>query len=100
MSNVEIGLLAVFALALFRHRRRLCELVSNTDRTLSHSKLWSNIAYAAATWMFIRINIDGTATTEHWLIYLGVIGGHAAASKWIAINGQRKAESGDASGGA
>ena len=47
---------------------------------LSHSKLWANIACAAATYKFI---VD-PVPYEVWFAYLGLVGGYAAARRWIA----------------
>jgi hypothetical protein len=52
---------------------------------LSHTKLWANIAYCAATLAFCWMSYQGTATGEIWFIYLGVLGIHGAASKLIGL---------------
>ncbi|UTH73959.1 hypothetical protein [Chromobacterium sp. IIBBL 290-4] len=64
---------------------KLADLFTNpaTGR-LSHSKLWANVACAAATCMFVYQGMAGTLTAEVWLIYLGVVGGYSAARSWIA----------------
>ncbi|MCG8993234.1 hypothetical protein LH427_09640 [Laribacter hongkongensis] len=64
---------------------RLSDLVSNPDTgRLSHTKLWANVACAAATGMFVYQGIKGTLSTDTWLIYLGLVGGYAAALRMIA----------------
>lgn len=64
---------------------RLAELISNpgTGR-ISHTKLWANVACAMATLMFGYQGVHGTLTADVWLIYLGLVGGYAAALRWIA----------------
>jgi hypothetical protein len=52
---------------------------------LSHTKVWANIAYAAATVAFLRQAWDGTLTADIWLWYLGVVGTHSAISKLISL---------------
>ncbi|MGV3581886.1 MAG: hypothetical protein ACO1N8_06240 [Methylophilus sp.] len=52
---------------------------------LSHTKIWANIAYCAATFAFCFMTYKGTATAEIWFIYLGVLGTHSAASKLISL---------------
>lgn len=52
---------------------------------LSHTKVWANIAYAAATVSFCWMNYKGTASPDIWFIYLGVVGMHGAASKLISM---------------
>ncbi|AUH53185.1 hypothetical protein CXB49_21515 [Chromobacterium sp. ATCC 53434] len=54
------------------------------SRRLSHSRLWANVACAAATAMFIRDGWRGTLTPDIWLIYLGVVGGYSASLRMIA----------------
>lgn len=57
---------------------------------LSHSKLWANVACAAATGMFIYQGVSGSLTPDVWLIYLGVVGGYSAARSWIATRRDAK----------
>ncbi|OQS35587.1 hypothetical protein B0T40_12665 [Chromobacterium haemolyticum] len=57
---------------------------------LSHSKLWANVACAAATGMFIYQGISSALTPDVWLIYLGVVGGYSAARSWIATRRDAK----------
>ncbi len=52
---------------------------------LSHTKLWANVAYLSATVSFCWMSYKGTATGEIWIIYLGVLGVHGAASKLIGL---------------
>lgn len=52
---------------------------------LSHTKLWQNIAYAAATCAFCYMAYAGTATADIWLVYLGAIGASATASKFLSL---------------
>ncbi|WP_043617933.1 hypothetical protein [Chromobacterium violaceum] len=69
----------------------LTDLIQNpaTGR-LSHSKLWANVACAAATGMFVYQGVAGTLTADVWLIYLGVVGGYSAARSWIATKRDSK----------
>lgn len=54
---------------------------------ISLTKLWANIAYLCATFAFVwgTVTVPGGVSADKWLIFLGVVGGHAAASKWIAM---------------
>lgn len=52
---------------------------------ISHTKVWSNLAYAAATAVFIVQAFKGTLEADVWLIYLGVVGAHSAASKVVSL---------------
>ncbi|OHX12296.1 hypothetical protein [Chromobacterium sphagni] len=61
------------------------------SRRLSHSRLWANIACAAATAMFIVGGWRGTLTPDLWLIYLGVVGGYSASLRMIAAYRDRSA---------
>lgn len=61
-------------------------LVGNpVSGSLSHSKLWANIAAAAATYKFVMLP-DPAA--DIWLAYLGLVGGYAVARRWIAAKQQ------------
>lgn len=60
---------------------KISDLVQNSSGNISHTKLWTNIAYAAATAKFI---LDD-APPDIWLIYLGVVGAHGLLSKAVSI---------------
>ncbi|KUM02284.1 hypothetical protein KIF53_18045 [Chromobacterium subtsugae] len=64
---------------------RLSDLVRGPhSRRLSHSRLWANVACAAATAMFVVDGWRGTLTPDLWLIYLGVVGGYSASLRLIS----------------
>ncbi|WP_046158007.1 hypothetical protein [Chromobacterium vaccinii] len=64
---------------------RLADLLRHPrSRRLSHSRLWANIACAAATIMFLVNGWRGTLTADIWLIYMGVVGGYSATLRLIA----------------
>jgi len=65
---------------------RLTDLVKDeVTGGLSHTKLWTNIAYLSATVAFCWMSYSGTATGEIWVIYLGTLTVHGAASKLIGL---------------
>jgi hypothetical protein len=63
---------------------RLSDLFTE-DGKLSHTKCWSNIAYATATVVFMVQAYKGTLNSDVWLIYLAVVGTHTAASKFLGM---------------
>ena len=52
---------------------------------VSHSKLWANVACAAATYKFV---IAPDAPSEIWAIYLGIVGGYAVARSFVSVKRQ------------
>lgn len=62
----------------------LIDLVSRDGR-LSHTKIWANIGYAAATVSFVRLNWVGQAETEVWWAYLSCVAGAVTASKFLSL---------------
>lgn len=52
--------------------------------TTSHTKLWSNIAFAAATIIVIGLAWKGNLSTEMFGIYLAVVGVSTTASKYLS----------------
>ncbi len=54
---------------------------------ISHTKLWTNVAYLAATIAFLRATLfaDAPPDPEIWLIYLGVVGAHNVYSKTLSM---------------
>lgn len=54
---------------------------------LSHTKLWTNIAYLSATLAFLNATLfsDAPPESEIWLIYLGVVGAHNVSSKILSL---------------
>ena len=51
----------------------------------SHTKLWANVAYASATAAFGWQVYHGTASGDIWLLYLGIVGASATASKFLSL---------------
>lgn len=58
------------------------QLILNEAGAISHSKLWSNIAYLAGTIKFVMLP-DPSA--DIWFAYLGIVGSAAVASKLIQM---------------
>jgi len=55
------------------------------------TKLWSNVAYAAATVCFVKANWAAIAPGDIWAVYLAVVGLHATADTLIQLRyGPRK----------
>lgn len=52
---------------------------------VSHTKLWANVAYATSSIAFAWQAWNGSLTAEIWVVYLGVVGAHTAASKLIGL---------------
>lgn len=52
---------------------------------VSHSKLWANIACAAATYKFVAAP---EMPSEIWAIYLGIVGGYAVARSFVSVKRQ------------
>ena len=54
---------------------------------LSHTKLWTNIAYLVATLAFLNATLFSNTPPESeiWLIYLGVVGAHNVSSKILSL---------------
>lgn len=67
---------------------RAIELITDcATGQISHTKLWTHVAYAAATLAFLRVTLFSTEpeNAEIWLIYLGVVGGHNVLSKLLSL---------------
>lgn len=67
------------------------DLIASSEDTTkaSHTKLWSNVAYAAATVVFLFQAFSDKLTTDVWLIYLAVVGAHTAVSKIVSLKYQK-----------
>lgn len=66
---------------------KLKELITSAGaKKISHTKVWSNVAYAVATVCFVRFNwIAQEPNLELWIAYLGFLSGAATASKFLAL---------------
>ncbi|MGV2866449.1 hypothetical protein [Achromobacter sp. AGC39] len=51
---------------------------------LSHTKLWSNVAHAVATIVFVKQAWAGTLDYDIWLIYLGIVGAQGVSQAFLA----------------
>lgn len=62
-------------------------LADANKRTLSHNKLWANVAYLVATICFVRF--EWLAPEPHidlWLVYLGTLASATTASKLLSLH--------------
>ena len=65
---------------------KLADLITDAGTGMvSHTKLWANVAYSAATGAFLYMSYAGTASADIWLIYLVSIGASATASKLLSL---------------
>ncbi|MDP2786627.1 MAG: hypothetical protein Q8O79_00910 [Pseudomonadota bacterium] len=65
---------------------KLADLIRDAGTgQLSHTKAWANAAYAVGTAAFVWQVYKGSATADIWLIYLGVVGASATASKFLSL---------------
>ena len=65
---------------------KLSDLVTDAgSNTLSHTRVWANVAYAAATVAFVKQAWTGTITAEIWWAYLGCVASAATASKFLSL---------------
>lgn len=72
----------------------LLDIIKNpATGKVSHSKLWTNIACAAATYKFV---IAPDAPSEIWAIYLGIIGGYGVARSYVSVKRQEVEQSAEA----
>ena len=58
-------------------------LIKDDRGRFSQSKFWSNIAYAVASWVMVKMTAAGTLEVEYFIWYLVIAGGHSAISKYI-----------------
>lgn len=61
------------------------ELISDENGKLSHTKVWANIGYLAATVAFIKTTWLGTASADIWLVYIGCVAASSTASKFLTL---------------
>ena len=62
---------------------KLLDLVSDcTTGKLSHTKIWSHVAYGTVTVKFIT---TPDLPVEIWLVYLGIVGSQTVLNKWITM---------------
>jgi hypothetical protein len=67
---------------------RLIDLITDANgKTLSHTKLWANVAFACASFAFTRMALGYPATvpSEIWWAFLGCVGASGAASKLMSL---------------
>ena len=64
---------------------KLAPLVLTETGRVSHTKAWSNIANATATAVVAKVYILSNHTDPELLaLYLGIVGSHAIASKYLS----------------
>ena len=60
-------------------------LNTTPDGKFSHTKFWSNVANAVASFIMIKLTYTGALTENYFVIYLGVVASHTAVSKLIGV---------------
>lgn len=72
---------------LHLHSPSILDLITDPGTNqLSHTKIWTNIAYLVATIAFVKITFSSDEPDlTLWLLYLCVIGGHSSLSKLISL---------------
>lgn len=63
---------------------KLSELLTTDSGKLSHTKTWSNIAYATMTFIVIWMAIKGTLLLDMFIAYGIIVAMHNSASKLIS----------------
>lgn len=64
---------------------KLADLIRAPGTTrMSHTRLWANVAYATATGCIVWQAYQGKLDAELLLVYLGVVGASATASKYLS----------------
>jgi len=68
-------------------KMRLSDLIVDPGTgMLSHTKLWTHIAYATVTATFLHMSVSGNPPgLDLWLVYLGIVGGHGLVSKFLSL---------------
>lgn len=61
---------------------------------MSHTKLWANVAYAAATVWLSSIAFNTELSADLLLIYLGIVGASAGGSKFLSLRYGTKTDAG------
>lgn len=51
---------------------------------LSHTKLWSSVAYATGSWVIINQTLAHSLNTECFIAYLTICAAHSGYSKFIS----------------
>jgi hypothetical protein len=49
----------------------------------SHTRFWSSIAYAVASWVIIELTLNKSMSAEYLFTYMAILATHNGASKWI-----------------
>lgn len=65
---------------------KISDLIKDSGTNMvSHTKLWANVAYLTSTYVVVSMAINNTLTPDMFLIYLGVVGAGATASKLLSL---------------
>ena len=94
----SIGALLFVLMALYLRMSKLCvsDLFTDPAGKLSHSKIWTNIAYGTMTIIVWKQGTEDKLSEEMALIYLTIIGGAELGKKalevWKGKNGTQSAQ--------
>ena len=94
----SIGALLFVLMAWYLRMSKLCvsDLFTDPAGKLSHSKIWTNIAYGTMTIIVWKQGTEDKLSEEMALIYLTIIGGAELGKKalevWKGKNGTQSAQ--------
>ena len=69
--------------------KKVMELITDPNGSLSHTKLWSNVANFLASVAFVWSVYGHGLSPELLLAYVGAVGVQRVASKYIDSKGER-----------
>jgi len=49
----------------------------------SHTRFWSSVAYAVASWVIIYLTLTGKMTETYLFTYMAILASHNGASRWM-----------------
>jgi hypothetical protein len=64
-------------------------LTHNADGTFSSTKFWQCIGYIAATFIVIKMTLNGNLGTEMFLVYVGAITAARSFQNYLSAKGKQ-----------
>ena len=67
---------------------KLSDLIRDPAGTMSHFKLWNNIASGVFTWIVVKRELSGSLSDDLLIWYAGMLIAGVIASKGVAYAGE------------
>jgi len=70
--------------SMIHHVKKAWQALTYTSGKFSHLKMWSNVALVVASWIVIKLTLQGTITVDMFVVYMASATGARITDKYLS----------------